>query len=103
MNQSLQDVMAERERQIIEEGFGSGHDDIEERGGGMAVVAGLYSLAASGIPDTHPFFKEWWPNNWSFRWWKPTTPRRNLVKAAALIIAEIEWIDRATGGWKEGK
>ena len=29
-------------------------------------------------------------------WFKPTTPRRDLVKAGALIIAEIERLDRAT-------
>lgn len=32
---------------------------------------------------------------WDRSWWKPTTPRRDLVKAAALILAEIERIDRA--------
>jgi hypothetical protein len=34
-----------------------------------------------------------WP--WDLKWWKPTTPRRDLVKAAALIVAEIERLDRA--------
>jgi hypothetical protein len=37
-----------------------------------------------------------WP--WSQDWWKPTNPRRDLVKAGALIAAEIERLDRATGG-----
>jgi len=35
-----------------------------------------------------------WP--WGGFTWKPTTPRRDLVKAAALILAEIERLDRAT-------
>jgi len=34
-----------------------------------------------------------WP--WSPMWWRPTTQRRDLVKAGALIMAEIERIDRA--------
>jgi hypothetical protein len=34
-----------------------------------------------------------WP--WPESWWKPTGDRRNLVKAGALILAEIERIDRA--------
>lgn len=34
-----------------------------------------------------------WP--WDAAWWKPTDRRRDLVKAAALLIAEIERIDRA--------
>ncbi|MBY5804125.1 hypothetical protein [Rhizobium leguminosarum] len=35
-----------------------------------------------------------WP--WERRFWKPTERRRDLVKAAALIIAEIERLDRAS-------
>jgi hypothetical protein len=34
-----------------------------------------------------------WP--WSPDWWKPRDARRNLERAAALIIAEIERLDRA--------
>jgi hypothetical protein len=30
-------------------------------------------------------------------WWKPTNRRRDLVKAGALILAEIERLDRAAG------
>lgn len=33
-----------------------------------------------------------WP--WNAEWWKPSDRRRNLVKAAALILAEIERLDR---------
>lgn len=40
--------------------------------------------------------KPWgWP--WDASWWKPNARRRNLVKAGALILAEIERIDRAAG------
>lgn len=34
-----------------------------------------------------------WP--WDASWWKPRGARRDLVRAAALIIAEIERLDRA--------
>ena len=34
-----------------------------------------------------------WP--WAPEWWKPSSYRRNLIKAGALIIAEIERLDRA--------
>lgn len=42
-----------------------------------------------------------WP--WDFQWFKPSDDRRNLVKAGALILAELERLDRAhsivaTGG-----
>lgn len=34
-----------------------------------------------------------WP--WALEWWKPKDNRRNLIRAAALVIAEIERLDRA--------
>lgn len=43
---------------------------------------------------------EVWP--WDESWWKPTTPRRDLVKAAALILAEIERLDRMAAAKQEG-
>jgi hypothetical protein len=36
-----------------------------------------------------------WP--WDALYWKPREPRCDLVKAAALILAEIERLDRAAG------
>ena len=33
-----------------------------------------------------------WP--WADEWWKPKNPRRDLVRAAALLLAEIERLDR---------
>lgn len=38
-----------------------------------------------------------WPFTWWLDWWKPTTYRRDLVKAGALILAEIERLDRREG------
>lgn len=32
---------------------------------------------------------------WHSRWWKPKDRRCNLVRAGALIVAEIERLDRA--------
>jgi hypothetical protein len=38
---------------------------------------------------------EGWP--WDEKWWKPSTnPIRNLVKAGALIAAEIDRLQRVT-------
>jgi hypothetical protein len=42
-----------------------------------------------------PGVPKMWP--WARQWWKPTGARRDLVKAAALLLAEIERIDRAAG------
>tara|TARA_R110002049_G_scaffold73666_16_gene190280 strand:- start:774 stop:1604 length:831 start_codon:yes stop_codon:yes gene_type:complete len=88
---AARDVLAERQRQIDAEGWTPEHDD-EHGAGEMAAAAGCYAFHAAlgGWPDLSPYL---WP--WDKAWWKPTTPRRNLVKAGALILAEIERLDRA--------
>ena len=61
----------------------------------MAAAAACYALASFLRNDLARIFKRYWP--WDREWWKPTTQRRDLVKAGALILAEIERIDRASG------
>ncbi|ENT3915398.1 ead/Ea22-like family protein [Salmonella enterica] len=95
------DVIAERFRQQSVEGWTPEHDD--EHGDGEL------ALAASCYAENFALFSTWqegepvdwsdapqpanWP--WSSEWWKPSSPRRDLVKAGALILAEIERGDRA--------
>lgn len=87
---ALHDIAAERERQKSVEGWTAGHDD-EHDNAELALAAGCYALHAGGrYADVLPAV---WP--WAREWWKPTTPRRDLVKAGALIVAEIERLDRA--------
>jgi hypothetical protein len=45
----------------------------------------------TSICDTAP---DGWP--WAPELWKPANARRDLVKAGALILAEIERLDRLT-------
>jgi hypothetical protein len=52
--------------------------------GGMAFGTGAIELARLA-----------WPSSWSRTWWKPSGGRRDLVKACALMVAEIERRDRA--------
>lgn len=95
-SQALADIAAERLRQQEKEGWTPENDDAH-RDGQMAQAAAAYAYEASRTDhqreidrnDPSPI----WP--WDANWWKPTTRRRDLVKAAALIIAEIERIDRA--------
>lgn len=87
------DVLAERKRQVTAEGWTPGHDDEYEHGE-LADAAGCYALSSelfdcAGEPPIQ------WP--WPDEWWKPTNRRRDLVKAGALILAEIERLDRASG------
>ncbi|HBP5378457.1 hypothetical protein [Pseudomonas aeruginosa] len=95
--QAWLDVQAERRRQITAEGWTPEHDD-EHADGQMAQAAGCYALHAGGIGTDWPDGRQngaalFWP--WDKDSWKPTTPRRDLVKACALALAEIERLDRA--------
>lgn len=97
---AAQDILAERSRQITAEGYTTSHDD-EHSGGELAAAASAYVFAAAdrlhpmsqgdgGFTASEPPMMM--PQQWSF---KPDDPRRMLVKAGALIIAEIERLDRA--------
>lgn len=98
---AARDVLAERQRQISAEGWTPEHDD-EHDPGELSAAASSYAIAASD--EIHPYslgdggYKtkspEMWP--WAESWWKPgADPRQMLVKAGALILAEIERLDRA--------
>lgn len=88
----LEDIAIERRRQIEVEGWSPEHD-ADYKNGEMARAAAAYALGSTWTPQMRsgdaPVV---WP--WEVRWWKPTTPRRDLVKAAALLVAEIERLDR---------
>jgi hypothetical protein len=105
---ALTDVVAERDRQITVEGWTAEHDD-GHRPGEIALAAAAYAAFAA-LPDENsrehhraslwgvvPGFSgvigQLWP--WAAKWFKPSGRRRELVKAGALILAEIERLDRA--------
>lgn len=95
---AIRDVIAERQRQISAEGWTPEHDDGHENGE-LSLTASAYAMQAALAPwDEDIDYQDYpapkgWP--WDDRWWKPTNPRRDLVKAGALILAEIERLDRA--------
>lgn len=100
---ALRDVAAERRRQIEAEGWTPEHD-AAHASGCMATASACYALAAAAqSPDNNASWRmrfanaanDLWP--WDREWWKPAAPRRMLVKAAALLLAEIERLDRADG------
>lgn len=84
------DVICERLRQKYGEGWTVEHDDTHVNGE-LAAAAANYALYHTPFGGDLP--NHIWP--WAAEWWKPTTSRRDLVKAGALIIAEIERLDRA--------
>jgi hypothetical protein len=87
---ALEDVVRERFRQISAEGWTPEHDD-EHTGGELATAAACYAAPhfPGGMEGRPPFR---WP--YDAEWWKPKSRRRDLVRAAALIVAEIERLDR---------
>ena len=90
-SRALQDVADERQRQRDAEGWTLDHDD-GHKGGELARAGACYALhAGTNLGGQTPLF---WP--WAKEWFKPKTARRDLVRAAALIIAEIERGDRLT-------
>ena len=93
---AARDVLAERQRQISAEGWTPAHDD-EHGDGSMSVAAACYALtdATFARPNAlSPGYLAAWVG-WGSGWFKPASRRRNLEKAGALILAEIERIDRA--------
>ncbi|WP_226789504.1 hypothetical protein [Pseudomonas aeruginosa] len=93
--QAWLDVQAERRRQVEAEGWTPEHDD-EHSHGQMARASACYALAGSSAPNDGTaalLVSLAWP--WDEQWWKPSTARRDLVKAGALVLAEIERLDLA--------
>lgn len=87
----VMEINAERIRQINEEGHEEEYDDAYEKGE-LRAAAGAY--VTSGIGGLWPISGP--PLSWPFneKWWKPKNARRDLIRAAALIVAEIERLDR---------
>lgn len=102
-SRALADVVAERRRQVEAEGWTAKHDD-EHTDGEIGRAAAAYALSAMKlyqIPmdlarDMKRIVAAIFP--WEAGAFKPSgkpnAVRRCLVKAAALIIAEIERLDR---------
>lgn len=98
-------ITAERTRQMEQEGWTAAHDDTH-RLGELSEAACAYSAIASAqargasaeeFPADMMISEGEWP--WGEEWWKPSSdPIRNLVKAGALIAAEIDRLSRAKGG-----
>ena len=80
------DVLEERQRQLSVKGFGTEQDDTYT----------ACELAAAAISYIEPLEAEnYWPADWHDDSFRPSDYRRNLVKASALLLAEIERVDRA--------
>ncbi|RQT43142.1 hypothetical protein DF046_36815 [Burkholderia cepacia] len=91
VTQAARDVLTERRRQIEQEHIKPRLDNLYRKGQ-LAAAAGCYLLFSDSYPNVgEP------PPQWPFAdpWWKPKDYRRDVLRAAALTLAELERIDRA--------
>jgi hypothetical protein len=102
----LHEIFTERERQVVDEGYDEVHDD-QHAAGSIAAAAGVYAIFTTFTdadrrcgdycepihPAVRGFIQRTWP--WDVRAFKPKGRRRDLIRAAALLVAEIERLDRA--------
>lgn len=88
-------ITTERQRQIDEEGWTPAHD-LRHREGSLANAAICYVM----YPNTR-IFDETWP--FDNEWWKPKGRLSNLVRAGALIAAEIDRLQATTNAVPAGE
>jgi hypothetical protein len=111
---ALADIAAERARQIQQEGWTPEHDDEHDKAE-LATAAAIYAApdlkqvrrlsnivggsehSSIAIIDPWPWHSVSILDNCELStriWFKPSERRRDLVKAGALILAEIDRLDR---------
>jgi hypothetical protein len=97
MTSGIQLIVAERKRQVSQEGWSSKHDD-RHRLQEMSRAALCYlesSITRGWLPQDRYEVEPappGWP--WERKWWKPKNKIRDLVRAGALIAAEIDRLQR---------
>lgn len=107
----IEEIATERWRQIDGEGFSLWHDDGHTEAQ-LARAAATYCYMASLGPEQRvavmraisgsretpetQIVRALWPSTWSMHWLKSTLVRRDLIKAGAIVVAEIGRLDRVT-------
>lgn len=92
MKSGIELIADERKRQIEEEGWSANHDD-------LLCLCQLKNAAIAYLNYSNSdHVRKFWPFDW--KWWKPSqvsmdvpyeiSETRNLIKAGALIAAEID-------------
>lgn len=114
---AIESIAAERERQKALEGWTDEHDDYHSTGA-LARAAACYCFVANEQDDVKrahvdalygvkrgfsSIIASLWPHEWAAQWFKPKDARRDLVRAGALIVAEIERLDRRAMGKRKSQ
>lgn len=86
------DVLVERMRRKKELDWSEEHDlDCENNELVKAAMSYADPLAATPEHKETPPKANLWP--WELKWWRPSSYRRNLIKAIALLLAELDRYD----------
>lgn len=96
LSQAITDIIAERQRQKEKKGYTESRDD-NYLPGVLNLAGAAYAVSVSYIPDAKRRADRLWPWPDAGKYLNASSkdPRSALIKAAALITAEIERIDRA--------
>lgn len=87
------DVLRERRRQVLNEGWTASHDD-EYEANELSLASAAYSMsaAATGNNSSIETAQAVWP--FDRGWFKPADQRTDMIKSVALGLAQIEALDR---------
>lgn len=88
MNSIIAEIIAERNHQINDKGYTFKNDDAYINNE-LIDASIAYILNATGNAT---LATDCWP--WNLEYFKPSEKRRDIIKAIALLIAEVERIDR---------
>lgn len=92
MTKAIELIAAERQRGIEKEGYDADHDDEHVAGhiaqGGIAYATAFIQQHQHKRPDLDFVREMHWP--FDARTWKPGDRVSNLVKAGAMIAAELD-------------
>ena len=86
----VESIAAEREAQIRK--WGDDHDDDHDEDSLTDAAVAYAERSRFSEQELRDKESGWWP--WETQEWKPGSRRRMLVKAGALLAAEIDKLDR---------
>lgn len=101
MKTGIELIAEERQRQIEKEGWTKEHD-AQHTDGELALAAMCYADPNKYYHQESRYLhiripNKFWPKNWDIQWFKPKDRIRDLVRAGALIAAEIDRIQNEQG------
>lgn len=94
MSDFIKKVQEERTRQIETKGWSPEYDSMANTDEQLATAAACYASPEENRGNFSFGFLSCWP--FDIRWWKPSPldRKKEIIKAAALLYAEYDRLDR---------